>query len=322
MVSLNIHDTYEYSYNISNNYTQGDFCREMRLSLFNKIVSCLKYLFYTPDLVSIDNNINSAAQLMGPAMVHPCYIDGHLTLVYPRELPQSNPTAFQIVRRYALNHGLQIKADRRADFISGVKRVKDKRFAQVISVLALSISIGLISPRSLAADSSNSEIEQVFHENPVVEYQIESRDIDLTSYHTEAELAEGLLQWLRHYSSFNIDEINVPTINKVSASEIADIAFGGEVPLSVEQGQLKIFGLYNFQNKTVYLLESVDLETIEGKAILLHELVHYLQYETGLDKNVKQMVELEGLAYQLEARFLDVNEHQHGISAERIDKLS
>jgi len=259
---------------------------------------------------------------MGPAMVHPCYIDGHLTLVYPRDLPQSNPTAFQIVRRYAHNHGLQIKADRRADFINGVNRVKDKRFAQVISVLALSISMGLIPPRSFAADNCHQNIGQEFNGNPVIEYQIESHEIDLTSYHTEAELAEGLLNWLKLHSSFNIEDINVPEINKVSADEIANIAFGGKVPLSVEQGELKIFGLYNFQNKTVYLLESVDLDTIQGKAILLHELVHYLQYETGLDKYAKQVVELEGLAYQLEARFLDANEHQNGISAERIDELS
>lgn len=272
--------------------------------------------------MTIEKNKSKTAQFMGAAMVHPCYIDGHLTLVYPRELPQSNPAAFQIVRRYALDHGLQIKADRRADFISGVKRVKDKRFAHVISVLALSISMGLVSPVSFAADSDHKDFEQGYHDNLVVEYQIESQEIDLSSYHTEAELAEGLLQWLKHHSSFNIDDINVPEINKVSETEIANIAFGGKVPLSVEQGQLKIFGLYNFQNKTVYLLHSVDLDTIEGKAILLHELVHYLQYETGLDKNVKQMVELEGLAYQLEARFLDVNDHQHGISAERIDKLS
>ena len=65
----------------------------------------------------------------------------------------------------------------------------------------------------------------------------------------------------------------------------------------------KINGLYNFNEKAVYILDSLDLETTEGKGILLHELVHYLQYQHGYDENVECKNELESLAYVLNARF-------------------
>ena len=85
---------------------------------------------------------------------------------------------------------------------------------------------------------------------------------------------------------------------------------------------MQIFGLYNFNEGNVYLLDSIDLGTNEGKAILLHELVHFLQYQTGLDDDAKCKNELESLAYVLEAKFLESHDHAHNISASHIDKVS
>ena len=100
------------------------------------------------------------------------------------------------------------------------------------------------------------------------------------------------------------------------------VAFGGSLPKAVNPDNLKIFGLYNFNEGAVYLLDSIDLNTDEGKGILLHELVHYLQYQTNMDDNVKCKNELESLAYVLEAKFLDPHDHKHNISVSHIQKVS
>ena len=64
------------------------------------------------------------------------------------------------------------------------------------------------------------------------------------------------------------------------------------------------------------------MDTNEGKGILLHELVHYLQYQTGVDKDAKCKNELESLAYVLEAKFLESHDHKHNINASHISKVS
>jgi hypothetical protein len=147
-------------------------------------------------------------------------------------------------------------------------------------------------------------------------------DFDLDSYDTDEELTAGLLGWINSHSSFTYDIDKIPDIKKSSAKEIAEVAFGGELPKAVNPESLQIFGLYNFNDGAVYLLDSIDLDTNEGKGILLHELVHYLQYQTGMDEDAKCKNELESLAYVLEAKFLESHDHKHNISASHIDKVS
>ena len=75
---------------------------------------------------------------------------------------------------------------------------------------------------------------------------------------------------------------------------------------------MKIFGLYNFKEKTIYILETIDLNTEKGKAILLHELVHYIQYQSGKDKLVNCIKELEPKAYEIEEAYLN----KHGTAVD------
>lgn len=70
------------------------------------------------------------------------------------------------------------------------------------------------------------------------------------------------------------------------------------------------------------MLDSLDLKTEEGKAILLHELVHYLQYEESLNDNVECKNELEALAYTLEAEYLNGQGVKHSISQNHIKNVS
>lgn len=255
------------------------------------------------------------------AMVHPCIINGQHTLVHEHGLAVKDPDSYKQVVDFAKAKGYQLKEDQRADFLEGVKRVKNRRRANVVSVMML--TAGLMS-QSAYAKSDHDHGDHVTHIDPDMTHtQIEAGfDLDFDSYNTEEELAAGLLGWINSHSSFKYDIDKIPDIKKVSSRQIAEVAFGGELPKAVNPENLQIFGLYNFNEKAVYLLDSIDLDTDQGKGILLHELVHYLQYQTGMDKNAKCKNELESLAYVLEAKFLDSHDHSHNISQSHINKVS
>jgi hypothetical protein len=272
-----------------------------------------------------DNLVERIVQAMSlkkkqQTMVHPCIIDGKHTLVYENGLEQKDPFAYEKIAGFAKAQGYQLKEDQRADFLEGIKRVKNRRRANVVSVMML--TAGLMSQTAQAKSSSGQDL--VTHDdNDTTQTHVEAGfDLDLDSYKTQDELVAGLLGWINSHSSFKYDVEKLPDIKKVTARQIAEVAFGGKLPKAVNPKNLQIFGLYNFNEKAVYLLDSIDLDTDEGKGILLHELVHYLQYQTGLDDNVKCKNELESLAYVLEAKFLESHDHKHNISAAHIQKVS
>ncbi len=146
--------------------------------------------------------------------------------------------------------------------------------------------------------------------------------MDFSSAASIEQLAEKLLAWLNQHTAYKYHINQTPEIKTVSARQIAEVAFGGKLPQAVNAESLKIYGLYNFNEKAVYLLDSIDLETLEGKAILLHELVHYIQYQIGEDESVDCKNELESLAYVLEAKFLESAGHHHNITGSHINKVS
>lgn len=255
------------------------------------------------------------------AVVHPCIINGKHTLVHEHGLAEKDPDSYEQIVKFANAQGYTLKEDQRTDFLEGIKRVKNRRRANVVSVMAL--TAGLMMSQSASANTDDDHDHGVHVSSDVEHSQVEAGfDLDLDSFDTDGELAAGLLGWINNHSSFDFDLENIPNIEKVTSTQIAEVAFGGELPEAVDPDSLQIFGLYNFNDGSVYLLDSIDLDSDEGKGILLHELVHYLQYQTGVDKDAKCMNELESLAYVLEAKFHESNNHEHNITDAHIDKVS
>jgi hypothetical protein len=272
-----------------------------------------------------NNLIERIAQSMSfkkkqQAMVHPCIIDGKHTLVYENGLEQKDSLAFQQIVEFANLQGYQLKEDQRSDFLEGIKRVKNRRRANVVSVMML--TAGLMSQTAHAKSAFGNDISSLVHNDATQTHVEAGFDFDFDSYKTQDELVSGLLGWINDHSSFKYEFDKIPEVKKVSARQIAEVAFGGKLPKAVNPDNLQIFGLYNFNEGAVYLLDSIDLDTDEGKGILLHELVHFLQYQSGMDDNVKCKNELESLAYVLEAKFLEAHDHRHNISDAHIEKVS
>jgi uncharacterized protein DUF6647 len=207
-------------------------------------------------------------------LVQPCVINGKPTFVYARGLAEQNKSAFDELCLFAKIKELELKEDQR----SVSKSVKNDRRGKIIPMMILAASF--LSHNSLAATEK------------------------------ENKLSYELLNWISQHSSFNYSATQIPKIKTVSTRKIAEVAFGGVLPKAVNPESLKIYGLYNFNEKTIYILETIDLNTEKGKAILLHELVHYIQYQTGMDKTVNCINELEPEAYDIEETYLN----HHGIN--------
>ena len=117
-------------------------------------------------------------------------------------------------------------------------------------------------------------------------------------------LVRQLIIWINEHTSFANPTNDIPVVKYVSTKKMAEVAFKKNFSKFLEQKTLKILGLYNFEEKVVYLLDNIDLRAEKGKGVLLHELVHFLQYQNGHDKEVSCVNELEPMAYLLEIKYL------------------
>lgn len=124
------------------------------------------------------------------------------------------------------------------------------------------------------------------------------------------ELTIALLMWISSHTPLTYDSSNVPDVLFVPQDKLVEILYQGNVPQGLDVDSVSVAGLYNYKDGNIYLLDDIDVSTIEGKAVLLHELVHYLQYQHGVDKSVACMRKLERSAYDAQAKYLQ----EHGKS--------
>lgn len=122
------------------------------------------------------------------------------------------------------------------------------------------------------------------------------------------ELTVALLMWIGSHTPLAYDGSHAPGVVRVHHDELVQILYQDDRPRDIDVDNVSVAGLYNFKDGNIYLLDSVDVSTVEGRAVLVHELVHYLQYHHGQDKSIQCMRMLEPQAYRTQADYLD----QHG----------
>jgi Zn-dependent peptidase ImmA (M78 family) len=118
------------------------------------------------------------------------------------------------------------------------------------------------------------------------------------------DIVVSLLLWISSNSSLVYDGTTTPGVIKVDKHELVNEMYDGSPPFALNVNNVSAIGLYNFNKGDIYLLDRIDLDTVEGRSVLLHELVHFLQYEHGIEKTVSCKRKLELLAYTLEKKYL------------------
>lgn len=136
------------------------------------------------------------------------------------------------------------------------------------------------------------------------------------------ELVVSLLFWISSNSPMVIEGGSIPDVVSVDKAEILQVAFGEKAAPAMRAKGIEVFGLYNYEEDRIYLLNELDLTTIKDKAVLLHEIVHYLQYKAGDDKIVQCKNQLESLAYHVEADYLEAHGESIALDHDHIERLS
>ena len=62
--------------------------------------------------------------------------------------------------------------------------------------------------------------------------------------------------------------------------------------------------LYNNEQKTIILKDQWNRKTIKNRSILLHELVHHMQYEAGIERDYPCRGAIEREAYEAQNKWL------------------
>ncbi len=161
-------------------------------------------------------------------------------------------------------------------------------YLQIVSVLAL-----VISRASFSAENSSQSLER---------YGRVGDEIGKTEapVYDNANLAHDL-EWIASKTGWK--EISVPIIKRTSREQLSNLFFG----FSEGINGARPLALYAKGEKVLYLSHEIDLSTLLGRSILVHELVHHLQRENDVHFECAEAAEAQ--AYQLQGQWL----HEHGI---------
>jgi hypothetical protein len=116
--------------------------------------------------------------------------------------------------------------------------------------------------------------------------------------------------WLVTWSNgdWTCNNQTLPALYRVESEELIGVLYGDNVSkLSPDQWKYAaefLDGAYNNYKNIIYLHNRVNLETTSGMSYLVHELIHYIQYDTGKNKSAKCMHALEYDAYAIQNAFM------------------
>lgn len=124
------------------------------------------------------------------------------------------------------------------------------------------------------------------------------------------ELMFGLLLWVNQNTAFNYDgSAGMPDVQRVDVRTLSTLMFKGDTSAALSPRNLRIVSeqieaIYHPETKTIYVRNSVDLDTVYGKSALVHELVHYIQYQQSKHTQVACINALEKDAYHVQSAYL------------------
>lgn len=102
-----------------------------------------------------------------------------------------------------------------------------------------------------------------------------------------------LIEWLHLNADMTIE--HAPTV-EIHSPESLEKKYGAPV-----------YALYAHHEGTIYLADTVDLSTITGASVLIHELVHHYQNISGAMDDYACIRESEKMAYNIQRDYLTAN---------------
>lgn len=120
----------------------------------------------------------------------------------------------------------------------------------------------------------------------------------------------AILLWIASNSSYAITEFQ-PNVAMVEPYALCQL-YG--VQEQKQCDMLKVKGIYN-KDFTIYLRHDFDINNVEDRSRLAHELVHWVQWQNGHNETTHCMGKLEVEAYELQDQW----RAQYGLAQKRDD---
>jgi len=119
------------------------------------------------------------------------------------------------------------------------------------------------------------------------------------------ELILALLLFIGQNSPMDVDELEPVEVQVVNQEVMAELINRNSFKKPVRADQLgHLLGLFDHNDQSIYLSDKLDLETSYGRSVLLHELVHYVQFKNYLYAASICHQALEKPAYDLQNDYL------------------
>ena len=132
------------------------------------------------------------------------------------------------------------------------------------------------------------------------------------------ELVLALMIWIGGQTGFPIPEL--PIISEVTSAEIRNIMFKCDelkkqndptydvfCVVDLDSSVIDVIAVYDHESGIIYLPIYFYKNNMAHRAILLHELVHHLQYKADYDEKVRCQPMLEKQAYDLMDKWIEQN---------------
>ena len=131
-------------------------------------------------------------------------------------------------------------------------------------------------------------------------------------------ILDALLEWIATQTDYPVADLPHPVVRMLSAEEMTQEYYSGVPHLAPDDGVDErinaLFSMEDGENGTIYLLAPSEIEGAAEfdsptdnplwREILLHELVHYVQWRTGASAGWDCLAMGEPEAYHLGGRYL------------------
>lgn len=125
----------------------------------------------------------------------------------------------------------------------------------------------------------------------------------------------SLLLWINQNTDFDYD-INrgLPAVVQVDQMTLARLIIDDETTIEKEKhtAAFKNFvnqleAVYDYHHKIIFISSKIDLSSQYAHSVIVHELIHFIQYQQGMDKKVSCRNELERDAYEVQALYMETH---------------
>lgn len=128
-------------------------------------------------------------------------------------------------------------------------------------------------------------------------------------------LVIALIIWINQHSHFEYDlHHGTPVIRQAEQMALAASIIDDEAVLKKDEHTAsfqdfvdQLVAVYDHRQKTILISSKIDIHSPYARSVIVHELVHFIQYQQGVNRKADCLNALERDAYAIQACYMDAH---------------